>query len=318
MTLSERPNRRGSALLGVLWLSIALSAMAFTLARTVRTEFDRAALHVESTRAYFLARGGIERALLRLRHPSGNTSMTGYRPGQRWMRFSFPMGEVEVEIIGESGKLNLNNASARALARVMTASGLGDAFASITAARIVAARQRSRREILDPGGSENSDDDSSLSRPRASFNHLEELLLLPGVTPEILFGAYRRDELGKWNRVGGLYHHFSPLGSNSVDVNYASPALLRAAGLPVAMIQSILETRAHRPIERGEFGLAEFSTRQRGDDGAIRVTTGGSATAYTVWARALLANGRTRRSVGVLVRRVRREVQVIRWYDTEF
>ena len=122
----------------MLWLSIALSAMAFTLARTVRTEFDRAALHVESTRAYFLARGGIERALLRLRHPSGNTSMTGYRPGQRWMRFSFPMGEVEVEIIGESGKLNLNNASARALARVMTASGLGDAFASITAARIVA------------------------------------------------------------------------------------------------------------------------------------------------------------------------------------
>ena len=42
-------NRRGSALLAVLWLSAVLAAIAFSLASTVRGEAERAATSVDSS-----------------------------------------------------------------------------------------------------------------------------------------------------------------------------------------------------------------------------------------------------------------------------
>ena len=54
--------QRGSALLAVLWLSLALSAIAFSLASTVRGETERTATAVDGIRAYYLATGAIERA----------------------------------------------------------------------------------------------------------------------------------------------------------------------------------------------------------------------------------------------------------------
>ena len=61
MTLRDRAKTcRGSALLTVMWFSAAFSMIAFSLSTTVRTELDRAALNVDSTRAYFLAQGAIE------------------------------------------------------------------------------------------------------------------------------------------------------------------------------------------------------------------------------------------------------------------
>src|SRR5436190_14268979 len=55
---------RGSALLAVLWLSLALSAIAFSLATTVQGETERTSTAVDGLRAYYLATGAIERAIL--------------------------------------------------------------------------------------------------------------------------------------------------------------------------------------------------------------------------------------------------------------
>ena len=73
---------RGSALLAVLWLTAALSAIAFSVANTVRAETERTSTAVDSVRAYYLATGAINRAILRIewgpgyRNPDG-TSMFG-------------------------------------------------------------------------------------------------------------------------------------------------------------------------------------------------------------------------------------------------
>ena len=48
----------------VLWLSAALSAIAFTVANTVRGETERTSTEVDSLRCYYLATGAIERALV--------------------------------------------------------------------------------------------------------------------------------------------------------------------------------------------------------------------------------------------------------------
>src|SRR6266481_5686010 len=55
---------RGSALLAVLWLSLALSAIAFSLASTVQGETERTSTAVDGLRSYYLASGAIERAIL--------------------------------------------------------------------------------------------------------------------------------------------------------------------------------------------------------------------------------------------------------------
>ena len=57
-----RTNQRGSALLAVIWLTAALSAIAFTVANTVRAETERTSTEVDSLKAYYLATGAIDEA----------------------------------------------------------------------------------------------------------------------------------------------------------------------------------------------------------------------------------------------------------------
>jgi type II secretory pathway component PulK len=57
-------HQRGSALLAVLWLAAALSAIAFSVANTVRAETERTSTQVDALRSYYLAVGAIDRAIL--------------------------------------------------------------------------------------------------------------------------------------------------------------------------------------------------------------------------------------------------------------
>src|SRR5260370_25301999 len=97
---------RGSALLAVLWLSLALSAIAFSLATTVQGETERTSTAVEGIRSYYLATGAIERAILYMQW-----GKDFYNPGTPGLRMSFPTGAVEVEVIPETSKYNLNHAT---------------------------------------------------------------------------------------------------------------------------------------------------------------------------------------------------------------
>src|SRR3954467_10565707 len=58
--------RRGSALLMVLWLTAALSAVGLAVANNVRSETERTETNVDAARADFAARGAIERAALHI------------------------------------------------------------------------------------------------------------------------------------------------------------------------------------------------------------------------------------------------------------
>src|ERR1700693_6064402 len=78
--------QRGSELLAVLWLSAALSAIAFTVANTVRAETERTSTEVDSLRAYYLAAGAIDRAIVHIewgpgyRNPDGSSKFGGQGP----------------------------------------------------------------------------------------------------------------------------------------------------------------------------------------------------------------------------------------------
>src|SRR5687767_15148567 len=122
-----RATSRGGALLAVLWLSAALSAIAFTVANTVRGETERTATAADGVRAYYLAAGAVERATLyllwgpHLRHPDGSPRF--YDPGSPLLRMQFPAGEAEVEVIPEASRFNVNIATAEDLFRLLAALG---------------------------------------------------------------------------------------------------------------------------------------------------------------------------------------------------
>src|SRR6266536_4871046 len=126
--IANRPARRGSALLAVLWLSLALSAIAFSLASTVQGETERTSTAVDGLRSYYLATGAIERAILYMQWgrqfpPSPENPTPYYSPSTPVLRMSFPTGDVEVEVIPEAAKYNINKASPEDLLRLMASLG---------------------------------------------------------------------------------------------------------------------------------------------------------------------------------------------------
>lgn len=298
---------RGGALLAVLWLTMALSAIVFTLAWTVRGELERAGTAMDGARAHFLAEGAIERFLLHLSWSQGagpdGDPRVAFRPGQRRLRFEFPSGTVDLEITGENGKLDVYGTPPPVLARLFLALGVEEGRALQIAGGIAALRQTSTTANFSVG--------PSFSTVWPSFLQMEDLLKVPGMTPDVFYGWWER-EGGRLVERGGVARDLTLLGEMGINVNYASPAVLRAVGVPEGRILELLQTRETRVIE-------EFSPQGGGAAGSILLGAGGSR-AYTVRATAQLKDRPVRRTVTALIRYGRNKTEpqlnVVRWYPT--
>jgi general secretion pathway protein K len=248
---SSPPRRdKGGALLAVLWLSAALAAIAFSVATSVRSETDRVASSADGLRTWYLAAGSVERAIQWMMWGSEVTNPDG---SPRWqtnvprLTMRYATGDAVVEMIPESAKLNINTASADNLMRVITVVS-GD---SQRAAAIVAA-------ILDwRGGAGPTEFDQyyftiapTFRSRHASFEEIEELLLVKGMTPELFYGNYIPDANGRLYAAGGLRDCLSVWGgSGPFDINTASPALMEAMGMPQAGVTQIVNLRQIQPFK---------------------------------------------------------------------
>jgi hypothetical protein len=300
---TSRRAQRGGALLAVLWLAAALSAIAFTLAATVRAELERAEATVEGVQAYYLAQGAIERFVWHLEtsaYADPRREGPGFRPGLRRMRWATATGVVDLEITGEGGKLSVYGAPPPALARLFASLGVDGGRAQAIAGGIAARRSQ---QNLGPG--------SSFSPMFPSFLQSEDLLMVPGMSPEIYYGWWERDAEGRLGLRGGLWQHVTVFDEAGINVNYASPQVLRAVGVPDGPLAGILQARESQVIESAAaFGAGSLP-------GGMSLTGGGSA-AYTVRATAQLNGRPTRRTVAALVRYGKNPneppVGIVRWY----
>lgn len=319
--------RRGGALLAVLWLSVAMTAIAFALSRTVRAELDRAALEIDSARAYYLAQGGVEAAMRRIaRPPDPQNPELGFEIGQRWMRFDFPSGIVDVEIIGESGKLDVNQATPEALASVLAAGGLDPSRAVDLSIRIADYRERRRAGLIAYGltpaemsaQSENPADDSTFRPTSTSIQELEELLTLPGLTPDLFYGGFHTNAAGELVRFRGLAESFTTRGGAVINMNYASHEALLAAGLSNVEVAGVEEIRRLRPLREGDPGTYAIGA----NSGAIRLGLGGGSMSFTLRATATLKSGQAKRTVAALVENGAAggpdPIRIVRWRETAF
>jgi general secretion pathway protein K len=307
--------RAGSALLSVLWLSAALSLIAFTVATNVRGEIERTSTEVDSLRDYYLATAGIDRALLYIQW--GGKYFPRPTPV---LRFTFPSGEAVVEIIPESSKFDINRAVPQDLQNLIQAEGTSPEQAAQITAAIAEWRTPS------PGGSFTDFDKYYLSlRPsfharHASFEEIEELLLVRGMTPDLFHGRFDQDAQGRLVPVPGLKDCLSVYGGvSNFDVNTVSPMLMRSLGVSPATVAGILAYRAGQPIK----GMADVASLNDGDPGFGRLGMSVSPVAtIRSTAHLRLPNGQfsdVRRSVSALIGFLKPEnnppFAILRWYD---
>lgn len=249
--------RRGSALLAVLWLAAALAAIAFAVANNVKGETERTSTEVDSLRAYYVATGGIERALLWILWGPGHRNPDGtprfYTPPMPIMHFEFPTGAADVELIPETSKLNINTATPQQWMALMGALGVPADRAQTIVAGILDWRSRT------PGGAFTDFDQYYLSisptfRARhASFEQIEELLVIRGMTPELFYGRYDKAPDGRLLPRPGLKDCVSIFGGSSVyDINSVQPAVMQALGLPPEVAALVAATRRQAPFRNGQ------------------------------------------------------------------
>jgi general secretion pathway protein K len=286
--------RRGSALLAVLWLSAALGAIAFSLAATVRGELEHTSTTLDGTRAYYLATGAIQRALFYMQwepaYKAPDGSSRYFPPGTSRLRFSFPTGEAIVEIAPETAKLGLNRISPEDLTRLLSVLGAGPG----QAIELTRAILDWRAPLIEAGPTEfdlyYQGLTPSFRAPHASFQHVEELLAVKGMTPELFFGSLARDPRGGLAERPGLMDCLSVYANGAmVDANTAAAPVLATVGLDEGSVRVIVEARRRQPF-RSTRDLAGLGLRQ---EALARLTIGGGPV-YTLraTARLRLADGK--------------------------
>ncbi len=314
---------RGSALLMVLWISAALAAVAFSLANTVRGETDRTSTEIDEVRGYYLASGAVDRAAVELLWSVTFGGERKIKQGAAWVDYTFPAGVAHVELIPETAKLDVNFVPPDRLMRLVTALGVEPGQASEITRAIVARRTPGggggEAFSLAPG--------SSFPVAGASFQEVEELLSVRGITPELFYGTYvpAQGDPGRGEprliRRSGLVECLSVFGSKGpVDANTADPAALAALGVTPDVIQLLLRLRRAAPLTQERLNqLAPML----GPAAQFLRLEGNSIITMRATARVRLANGQLsdmKRTVAAQVKYMPSgytpPIHILRWYDT--
>ncbi len=306
-----------------MWLSAALAAIAFSLANTVRGETERAATSVEGLRSYYLATAAIQRTLNYMQWMTMFPDARRFSPGTSRLPLSFPTGEAVVEVIPETAKLNINTCRPDQLLRLLLALGVEAGAAQELAAAIIDWRSPAQ---VGPFDAYYLSLNPSFRARHASFEEIEELLLVKGMTPSLFYGTYQAVPQGPDGNtrlvpVGGLRDCVSVYGATDrFDVNTAHPAVLAAAEVPPDVVAMLVAERRVSPISQQQLNAFQAG----GAPWAVRLMLGGNSM-FTLRATARLrvAGGRLsdlRRSVGALVKLKPKNsdapYHVLRWYDS--
>jgi general secretion pathway protein K len=330
--MRKNNRRRGGALITVLWLTAALAAISFSVGALVRGDIERATNSSEGTRAYFLARGAMERMLFEIERtlpaPGGPASGLVMARLGHIDRYQFGDGDVVVEVVSEAGKININRAPPQQLELLLLELGLAPERAAILTAAIVDWRGVSVEVGQLPPLSQF--DQLYLSRKpsfrprRTSFEEIEELLLVHGVTPEIFYSGYRQAPDGTFVPRPGLRDCLSAYrGSElNVDLLSATAPVIASFGIPRAMAETFVAQRQVTDMFPMEY-LQQFvaPTVQLAMQDPVRALFGtlqpsGGRVMYNLRATGRVSG--TVRSIAALIQvhaRTNGPYDVVRWED---
>ncbi|MET0327823.1 MAG: type II secretion system minor pseudopilin GspK [Luteimonas sp.] len=176
--------QRGAALLLVLWLITLLAALVGAFALTARIEQQQGRVLSRGLAGDQAARAGLEYALSRL---AASDPMLQWQPDGRPYAWRFHGVDVELRIVDETGKVDLNAADGTLLAALLQSTGAEQAVALQVAGAIV--DWRDEDDFVQITGGAESADYAAMGRPygakNAPFETVAEVEQVLGMTPAL-------------------------------------------------------------------------------------------------------------------------------------
>lgn len=260
--------QRGVAFIVVLWLLALTAVLLGSFALLARGESLQARHLYDTVQGRYLAEAGVNRAVAAMAEPD---------PLQRWVpdgrsyRFDYAGAAIEIQVIDESGKLDINAAELPLLEAFLRGNGIEELDAQSLAAAIV--DWRDPDDLVLPNGAEDGEYAAagrSYGPRNALFDTLSELQQVLGMDHD-------------------LYRRLAPSLTIHSGMSMPNPAfapeavLLALPGVDPALASLLI-------AQRQAFDAAAGGDPPMLPGGGALVAQGGSGT-YTVRSRATLANG---------------------------
>jgi general secretion pathway protein K len=318
-------NERGVALLIVLWIFIFLFVVAFDFSTGVREEATAAHRYSDDNQGYYLALAGFEQGLYDFLNQSpGRELQAADKPKDifdaGWREASLGRGTYRLRLVDESSKINLNRADETMLRRIFSNLGVEDPLIGVLIDSIMDWRDQD-----DLHRSNGAEDDYylSLSPPytakNGSFDSLEELLWVKGVTTSLYYGYDSSGTPpGDSPRVGlrEIFSVESPI--DRVNLRTASAAVIHVLlGIPLEKCQGFVEERT----KLGDKTLADLLPLLGvgSGDAALQMFIFTNPSIVTVEAEGYASESRQPRRVKGVIRAGggNRGYELTRWVDRE-
>lgn len=175
---------RGAALLLVLWLVVLLATLVAGFATAARVEQLQGRVLVRGLAAANAARAGMEYALTRVELDDPRRQ---WRPDGRPYAWRYGDAELEIRIVDEGGKIDLNQSDATLLAELVRVLGIERFEAQRIAGAIV--DWRDVDPLTQPAGGGEDADYAAAGRPYGAkdseFESINELEQVLGMTPAL-------------------------------------------------------------------------------------------------------------------------------------
>ncbi len=283
--------RRGFALLAVMLVLALLGVVVGEFAFAMRLEATMVRSYREEIVGRHLVEAAVQQAIREILTDSQVVGLpdegllTFFRLPARALprlgRSEVPLGRgtFSYRITDEEARINLNTAPPDRIDRLLATLGVDKQARDII--------NDSLQDWKDPNDLHRingAESDYYLKLPvpyrarNANLEEIAELLQIRGVTPELYFGRNGEPGLAEFVTVHGVG------GASQVNINTASPTVLKALGLSDAEVSQIVQTRERTPYAGvpGQFGGRGLSATTRTFRVEARGFVGGELTARVV------------------------------------
>jgi general secretion pathway protein K len=302
-----RNQRGGVALVLVIWILVVLVAIVGEFSYSMRTEVNITRNFKEEEESYQLAYAGVEQAKIELLSRPNNAIVykneddlliIGDEEDMPARSDTIGNGSFEYKLIDEDSKLNINTASQDQLREVFIASGVDTAEVDEIVDSILDWRDPNDLHLLN-GAEEDyyRSLDVPYSAKDAAFDTIEELLLVRGMSREILYGVKGTAPETEKDQpaYSGVITYLTVYDTGRINVNTASLAVLEAA-----------------------FGIEEANNIMiLREDGPLQAHGRGKALSeiFTVHSTGTSADGKIKRTIKATLQRRSNRVELLYWND---
>jgi general secretion pathway protein K len=246
-------SQKGIALLMILWVLTILMVIAMSFSSMTRTETYSTLSFKEGTENKFIAEAGIERAIMELFYRIQNIDMTATLEGSEVWKIDGTSyngqigdGNYSVSITDESGKVDINlitDANSDILRNLFKNLGIPDDDVNIIVDSIL--DWKDPDDLIHLNGAE---DDYYMSLPNpykaknANFDTLEELIMVRGITKDILYGKEGQKGIIDFLTINS--------GKSQININAAPKEVLMAIpGMTPEIADAIINFRQTKEIK---------------------------------------------------------------------